>query len=432
MLKKNVLYIPQFNMSDNNKLFITKDGAFIVQKAMLRYFREISTKLNTEWSFTILMPDASIVDDGNYVVYKKEIAKVAKQTGIKISYFPFDSHLSPILNRYDFNCIEFKKIFDLIQPAIIINNIPEITRNIRATLGSLDCKIISLHHFTDYVQENQLVDNWKNGKLFNYFYRQVDGYLSSDLNIFNCKASLDGWYESLDRVFKDEFKRQLLQVNSTYMTYVDLEDCKRKASYKFDVMTGIFPSRITDSLYTNWKTAFEMFLDPSIKGRIIFSNPSYSKGIDVVKKHYPFIIWHDEVIEDVKMLVSENNKIYLVNENMDRINYLKIAEKSHIGMNLYTSEYYGGVSQREIVATGNLMPFCPCIYEYANWFKRTDMYATFTNILPLGEMIYLYNKAVDTYGTEVHKNILEDFFKHEDYRNYIDNFRNNMLDLMEK
>ena len=417
---KKITYIPQFSMNDGTKSFIVKDGNFIVLKTVIKYIKKI---YNDDFLIKIALPNRELIDNDNYHQFIDDL-KLLSSDKIKFQYFHLFETNSPILNRYIINYSELVKQVD--SETIIFNNIPEISRNIRAYFPKI--KLISLHHFCDYINEGDLVNNWENGELFNYFYRQIDGMLSSDYNIFNCKSSMDGWINSIKIAFNKQLSDNILKKHMTYISYVDLSDYETYTGDKFENLTTIFSARITNSLYTNWIPAFKMFLNDNTRGRIIFCNPSYSKGISCIKDNF-----NEKLIDDIidvdekqlKVLRTENNKIFIVNENMDRETYLKLAGKSHVNLNLYTSEYYGGIGARETVKVGYLLPFHPNIYEYAKWYKDVvNENELIKKIDSIDELITKFNSFIDTYYMdEKHGEILKNFENIEDYTNYIDNFK---------
>jgi hypothetical protein len=177
---KNILYIPQFSMNDNKKFFLDKDGNFIVLKTILKVFKHYLMKqdgADSQYNFKVLVPHPSQVEQTVFYDELRQLVGNVADTGLTISFMEHDWRLSPISNRYHFDFAKWT--YALQRTDIVMNHIPEISRNIRAVLGERRIPLISFHHFTDFFEENKLVTAWKNGDLFSYFWRQLDGTLIS-------------------------------------------------------------------------------------------------------------------------------------------------------------------------------------------------------------------------------------------------------------
>ena len=404
---KKILYIAQWSMSDGKEMFLTKDGQFIIAKTFLKILKSYLS----DFEFIIEVPNFSLTSKETRAELETKLKEIHENVDFEVNH---SFGISPILNRYSFDATNSYQKYDL-----IINSIPEITRNIRAMLGSKKIPIISLHHFVDLLQDGELVNNWQNGQLFNYFWRQFDGYISSDYNIFNSNATLNSWNECLENTFTQDILSKIETKSFGLNYYTDLFDyVSDKIESKFETFTSIFPARITESMYTGWKTCFDMFLNEKITSNIIFCNPSFTKGVDVIKKFYPNLEFDDILVENVKMLQHKN--IYIVNENMSRENYLKFSQKCQCVINFYFAEKYGGIAIREVIARGDLLPFVPNIYQFSTWFEGIDKKYLFDS--DKIDLVTKFNEYVTLYNTETHKIIKENFWKNEHYVSSLDTF----------
>lgn len=419
---KNILYVPQFSMNDKSVMFIDKDGAFIALKIFLKYLREyLKQHEGNSYSLKVLLPPSDVICQ---TVFYSDIEAILESTGgrLEVHYETHNFSLSPIINRYNFNAQEWAPLLD--STDIVINNIPEISRNIRAVLGSRKIPLISYHHFPDYIEENQLVGNWQNGELFSYFWRQLDGALSSDLNVFNCKSSLRGWLTSVGYFTQDYDFYTLTDRHHIYLPYTDLDEYKPTSDEKFSEFTAVFPARITESLYTNWQKVFALFSDDKTKGRVIICNPSEQKGIEVLEK---MGYLQDFRYDDNGYLVLPNGKI-LVSPGFTREQYIEVCSKSHVGICLYEHERYGGIAIREVVGYGNVMPVCLNKYECAKWYNGSYPEAS----VSLDELTpEKYNEAANLYGGTIHAGILRNFRDNEHYMTYYPNFEKLMAVIKE-
>lgn len=429
-MEKNILYVPQYSMNDSKNMFIDKDGNFIVLKTILKFLSKFSKDSDNGFTYNIniLIPERKYIIES---VFFTDINKVVEDTNIKVTFTEFPFRFSPIENRYHFNFEDWKNVCTS-NIDVVFNNIPEVSRNMRALFGNKQVYLASLHHFTDYIKENKLVSSWENGNLFSYFWRQFDAMLCSDINIFNCESSLLGWIDNVGWVMSKEAENIVKDSKGTYVTYTDLDEYKSTSDSKFEEFTSVFPSRITSSMYTNWPKVFQLFNDDKIKGRVIITNPSFTKGLDVLTKgeHNYLVGYTEKILKlddlEVKCLVSYHGRVWIVNEQMERERYLKICSKAHAGLNLYFDEYYGGIAMRETIGYGNLMPVVPNIYEFSKWLKGAfaDDFK-FDDINKLD--VEMFNKITDHYDTMTHDIILKNFKKNEHYLEYYDRF----VDLME-
>ncbi len=428
-MQKNILYVPQFSMSNGtDQMFIDKDGNFIVLKTILKFLSKFSKESENGFTYNvnILIPERKYIVES---VFFNDINKVVENTNIKVTFTEFPFRFSPIENRYHFNFEDWKQVCSS-NVDIVFNNIPEVSRNMRALFGNQQVYLISLHHFTDYIKENKLVSSWENGNLFSYFWRQFDAMLCSDINMFNCESSLLGWIDNVGYVVSKEAEDLVKDSKGTYVTYTDLDEYKSTSDSKFDEFTTVFPSRITSSMYTNWHKVFALFNEDKIKGRVIITNPSFTKGLDVLNKGNFLVGYTEQILKlddlEVKCLVSYHGRIWIINEQMERERYLKICSKSHVGLNLYFGEYYGGIAMRETIGYGNLLPVVPNIYEFSKWLKNDiQENMKFDNIDELN--FVKFNDIASLYGSDTHNKILDNFKDNEHYLKYYDKF----IDLME-
>jgi len=427
--RKRILYIPQFSMNDKEYAFIDADGAFLMLKIVLKYFKNHleNDKEDPGYLIRVIVPPADVVKE---TVFYSDIAKLVEgcQDRLDVQYLWGDGELSPIINRYNFCPNDWRS--HLTHADAVINNIPEITRNIRALLGPRYLPIISCHHFPDYIHENKLVTSWRNGNTFSYFWRQLDGYLSSDLNVFNCRSSLEGWKEALNHTgIPLTFA---MTPSATHFPYLDLDElglADEPRAKKFDQLTAVFPARITESKYTNWEKVFQLFTDDSTNGRVIICNPSRDKGWDVLVETGPSPVsrWVDNYSQESLELfgerlnfnVSPNKKIW-VSRGLTRDQYVNICRRAHVGICLYEHERYGGISIREVVAYGRALPVSLNRFECQSWFRDVMPPYLISNLDELGPV--KYNMITNLYGTSAHEKVLENFYVNEHYVRYTPNF----------
>lgn len=424
-MAKNILYIPQFSMSDGKTLYIDKDGNFLVLKTIIKHLNRFirEENINEIINLNIVMPGLDIVYE---TCFFDELADLDNLENLNIKHVPINGyHISPIVNRYDFRFNEISH--EITKADAIFNNIPEITRNFRAILGNKKIPIISFHHFCDYIQENKLVTSWENGNLFSYFWRQLDGYLSSDYNVFNCQESLTGWEEAVKYAVTYELHKNF-KTKDTYIHYTDLDEYAFNYRYqKFATPTVVYNSRITKSMYTNWTKVIDLFsgIEKPIP-RCIMTNPSGEKGIDAINSEFGLDFlesFHESILfageSEIKVLVSPDYKLLIVNENLPREKYIDILRSSHFALNLYFNERYGGIAIREAISYGQAFPIVPDIYSFSKWLI-TPKELKFNNLDQL--TVDLINQIVLKSDQYKH-NVLDLFYASEHYSEYYHNFK---------
>ena len=382
MQYKSVLWIPQLSMNNGTVMYPSRDGNCIILNTFLKYFATIPT---VDWMVHLLLPPLDIIDKDDFKEFDRILGDTLKNCpNVHFSYFKSQSKLSPIQNRYYFDD-SIPERLKMCHYDLIVNNIPEISRNIVAFYPpGYKGKLISCHWFPDYFFKNDLTGSWNNGNKISYSFRQLDGILSSDANIFICDSTMHGWQENIldtfrrgaaEKIFKNSPMLSLCMTDLTEYKEIR-ENMSVHFQPKYSVTTAIFPSRITASMYTNWHEAFKMFLFPDTVGRIIFCNPSGDKGIKCIEEHFPDVEFEDG--EEQALFASGNKidarsynggSIIVLRQPLTKQQYYEIAFYSHSVINLYFAERYGGIAIREVITIGQLLPFVPWIYEFKHWFK---------------------------------------------------------------
>lgn len=358
-----ILNIPQFSMYDNEgTCLLDSDSTCRVFMCLLDYL----DACEIEYEITFLLPN---VTKGGRFVYQ------CRERNVKLEVFDFRS--SPIDNRYHFDFEQYKIVLGEGKYDIIFNHIIEITRNLRALLKGTDANIISFFHIIDFIKEDKLVSLWPNGHLYSYFWRQLDGELSSNYSVFNSIGNMNGWSRNVDSMNADINAE--LSFNRTHISYFFPEKANYLPAPRYKGHVTVFGNRITSSMYTNWHKAIDLFFDDDTEGLIFFSNPSNLRGVEALFSKYDedffYICEAADNIFGCRCLVSMNNKIYISVESLAYKDFLMIASKCHASMSLFEIEYYGGIAHRECIKAGRLLPIQPFINQFKSWYeKRPDTY----------------------------------------------------------
>lgn len=409
-------------MGDGKKLFIDKDGNFLVLRTMIKHLLQYLHRQpipNKRITIKVLVPLVGNREQGGFFSELENVASISNLITLDFQNMPWK--LSPIHNRYHFDIDQWDAQLSISD--IVFNNIPEITRNMRAILGDRKIPIVNFHHFCDYIQEDKLVTSWQNGNLFSYFWRQLDGYISGDFNVFNCAESRRGWHEAINYALSEVQALSTIRENCDFITtYTDvLGYIDSQTEAYFPELTALFNSRITESMYTNWDKVIRLFMNDNIKGECIMTNPSHDKGIRAIKKVLGDTFLNDYTNEIVyidddsfEVLRSPNGKLKIVSDKLTRQQYLKLAGMCQLAINLYENERYGGIAIREAIGYGASFPIVPDIFSYKKWFSDFD--GGFDKVDDLS--VEQYNALTSFYNTDTHKRILMHFIDCEHYGRY--------------
>lgn len=169
-----ILYIPRYTNWKDHRCFIYEDFGFNSMKIMINRILSI----RPDWEFHVIVPansntlDFRINDSHDYHVVFRPMLCVD----------------DPTLQEYHFDALYFKKLKNENDFDIIINCIPEITRNLRGVFYSLNVndQIKIVNYVTSFVT---VID----GSLIRTsdFYRQIEGVICSDFSASSDKLFID-------------------------------------------------------------------------------------------------------------------------------------------------------------------------------------------------------------------------------------------------
>lgn len=395
--KINVLYIPQFSMNDGKNVFITKDGNFIVLKT---FIKNLNVLQNVHTTLLIAIPPRNYICHDELHQFTQGITSL-KSKNVDLMLCSFDDacyNISPIKSRFllPFNTHTFEKIINFHKINLIINNIPELSKNIYSLLSEhLDVKIISCFHFCEHLFSNKLTEQWKNGSKIGYDLRQFDALMCSDYNIFNCHSEIEECFGHIKQGLSGQVSTKIIDIikeKTTHLSYVDFSDYEmilgantqeNNSSILSNVIGenySIFPARITASGYTNWLQCFMTYYNKSLP--IVFCNPSGKKGIDCINQfvdekiakavqHGSFQLHcaNPNYIDVYEIKYLKYGSVVVFPESIPKQVYYILGGLSSFIVNLYINEKYGGISIRELLSAskGTSFPIVPNVGEFRKW-----------------------------------------------------------------
>jgi len=161
------------------------DSGFIFSKQLI-------SDLPHDWRFTWVIPDKIKPDDYGWFLDANEIVDVIP--------YPYPTNIHQA--RYEFYGKILRDRFEYGHDVdVILNNQPEVSANLRTWASNQRREypvILSFYHWLDVPESAQF-----GRELSGYFWRQWDGFLSSDSVFFHNKYSYDLFSSEVDRKVKD-------------------------------------------------------------------------------------------------------------------------------------------------------------------------------------------------------------------------------------
>lgn len=311
---KLIGFLPQLsNRSyDTGKWHILKDAHFRMMKNQLKAIESYSK----DYEYIFFLPVWDQIQDSIedfFYDLKDEIRKK-----INIDFFEFSKNVA--FNRFHFNMNHFIKRSDNLKKIdILINDVPEITRNFKIFFNvhlKKEIQIISNVHYLDIYPETYLCGNESN-----YFLRQFDGLACSNKGSFLTQKNMDDFFSYAKTKILPNFSDSVFNKSKVldYLVFSEdeLNTFKTNKRKKKQIL---FISRCSDDKRTRWK----FFIESCKKLRenrtdfeVILTNPS---GLPEDQL--------DKEIGSAKDFISYK-------KNLSRIEYIKLLWESSIVPLLY-------------------------------------------------------------------------------------------------
>lgn len=331
-----ILYVLQQSVYNNDGKWVSADSNINMMVGMLKEM----AKLKPHWHFHVLIsPIDSFADVHSYSdIYD----------GHNCTFIEYPFPVNAFTNRYNFDTILFAKILNHVKPDVVWNNICELTRNMKtvARQEKSQAKFVTGNYWMDcpFINEPKVSED------ITYFWRQLDGYLCSDVPTFTCKSTLKAFVDNAKHVVNDTVINEVLKKCTIFDFGYSAAEIKAYAHLrgivKADHTLVGFLNRLSGINYTHHKEFIDACNNTTEKFDVWFSNPS------------------QKVEPDFLRLSMHHRDVHTDNTTPSRDKYLLMLHRMDISVHLYTLERYGGCAVREAIAANNLI-IAPRVHEYA-------------------------------------------------------------------
>lgn len=332
----NILYIPQLSMyNKKTKKYIPEADGNI---NMMRNFINEWHKYRKEDNFYILLPSQLYMPYDNCTIFNDNYNKF-------ILYYE-EYVISARINRYNFPMNELIRIYSTLKPDLIINDIPELSRNIIAMAE------VEFNHKPKVISNIRHIDEPSIEKnRYDYFWRLIDGIECSDMCTILSQSMKEMLYDEMKYYLNPNKIDDLIEKIEVFEPSVSMEELLnielQIISKQEKIIT--FPGRLSkgEENRTNWdkfidaihtlrynRTDFEVYLtDPN-------------NGTDWIPGGF---------IKTIKK---------------DRKEFINLLHKTDIIVSLMDIQGFGGISIREALICG-CMPIIPYKHEYKRMQDKT-------------------------------------------------------------
>jgi len=317
---------------------------------------------------------------------------------------------SAIKTRYDFNFLEIENL--LSQNArnythVYIND-PMLLRHYKSLF------YLSFKHKPKFITHSHFIDNPENPKVpeeVSYWQGQVEAALKSDYNFWQCESSMNVFFESMSKQYRDDVVEQVRSKSEPWddgYSTTEINTTVNRSSLRFELENDDLKDKIIVFI-PNRVGGLGRSFDYTNAGKFLFEmvNRLYEVRQDfaVIAGNPSQKISNDEIAERCHPYLK------LIDDTFTRNEYRYVARKAHINVGLYDNDSYGGTAWRECIDLGCL-PLSINMYEYKNVFDKTAypfvVNNDFSNMLSvLSDLIdYAHN---DSYSDGDTNRYLEDF-----------------------
>ena len=300
--------------------------------------------LKTDWNVDIMLAPLHSFED------LEQYEDLCINKSPRIHFIQRPGPVSAFTNRYHFDVGLFTQTLLNKHYDVVVNNIIELTRNIKTVLydNKLKAKIIVGNYWMDCpeIGENKVP------KEISYDWRQIDGAECADLVTFTCYSTKRIFLKNLETKFNAPKCSTIIQMKSTIWNFgFSAEELDRyKTTEKFDRLTVVFPNRLSGINYTHHKEFIQIVNELYNEGynfQVVFTNPSGK------------VSW-----EELKNLVKP---LKIISEKpLNRKEYIELLWMSDIVVSLYTIERYGGCANVEAIYCGNY----PVMTKFGEYLTR--------------------------------------------------------------
>lgn len=349
-----ILYVMQQSVYNNNGWLSADSNVNIY----VNIVREIL--LHRNWEFYVLVGKLSDV----------KISKLFSHP--YVTYINNDYPIDSVLSRYHFDMHKMARILRKVNPDVVWNNIPELSRNFRSLIGSW-IKLVNCNYWIDA----PFISEPKVPREVSYVFRQIDGALSADLVPFTCESTRRAFIENMEAIGLIRLVGEVFGKSTIWdfgFSTTELE--KYRVDRKFNKKTILFPSRLSGINYTHHEEFIEAvneLYNERQDFQVVFTNPSQKVRWSYLKRVKP---------------------LYITKEApLNRREYIELLWMSDIVVSFYDIERYGGCANVEAIYCGCL----PVMTRYGEYVDRAPKDYEFFVELPVtvSKIKTALNKALD-------------------------------------
>lgn len=344
-----ILYVLQQSIYNKEGKWLTGDSNINMMLGMLRSMRNNTDFWNDAEIDVMIAPLKDFADLESY-------DKLFKDD--RVTWIPFDFPVNAFINRQHFDAPGWSQVIQAKPYDVIINNITELSRNIKTLLWNYKskAKLVTQCFWLDA----PMIDEPKVDDTISYDWRQFDGFECSDLVTFTCESTKAAFVANTVGKFHQSFVTKILD-KSNIWDFGYSED-EAEEYYKVPTKTVgkkriAFLNRLSEINYTHhmeFIEALKIVAQNRDDFEVVFTNPSQKISFD----------WLEE---NVPNFVPFNN-----NKALDRQSYWDLLNSSDISVHLFTIERYGGCALRESMAAGNVTIAANC-FEQASIINNPDL-----------------------------------------------------------
>jgi hypothetical protein len=335
-----ILYILQQSVFNNKGKWISADSNINMMVGMIESLKDNLEFWNKLECIDIII---SNLEDFEDIHSYSELIDDEKVNFISYNFF-----VDSVINRQHFDAHFWTKILNN-NYDIVINNITELSRNIKTILSykKLKSKLITQCFWMDTPHINEA----KVPIEYSYDWRQIDGYECSDLCTFTCQSTKKAFMDNLFNKFDNISLLNKIENKSTIWDfgYSQKEANKHKGiKYVNNKKLILFLNRLSGINYTHYLEFIEALKILKEKYQrndfsVMFTNPSGKISVEWLQENVP-------------------NYISL-EKSLNREEYWKLLYRGNISVHLYTIERYSGCALRESIAAGNMPVVAKCFEQ---------------------------------------------------------------------
>ena len=335
----NILYIVQQSIYNNKGQWLSADSNPMMIMGIIDQLLE-----KTDWKFDVMISPIEMFAD--ITDYRQLLVRPSE----RVRFIPRPGPVSAFTNRYHFDVELFTEVFKAKHYDVVINNIIELTRNIKTLLWEMKkpVKIVVGNYWIDC----PMVGEEKIDLRVSYDWRQIDGAQCADLVTFTCQST-----------------KQIFLINCAHrMNFAVSTEIGRRATiwdfgfsaYELDLYAPVpernplkrivFPNRLSMINYTHHEEFIKAVNDLYEKRQdfeVVFTNPSQKVSWEWLKAN----------VKPLKV-ISE--------KTLNREEYINLLWSSDISVSLYTNERYGGCANVEAIYCGTY----PVMTNYGEYIRR--------------------------------------------------------------